>query len=89
MFRFLQSPHCKVMISRIAVDEAQDGETTIPAQKLFDIIRALPDGSKVTVSQTGDKVTVQTIEGASHALIPERPVEVARAVISWMQTLPA
>jgi pimeloyl-ACP methyl ester carboxylesterase len=37
----------------------------------------------------GDKVTVQTIEGASHALIPERPVEVARAVISWMQTLPA
>lgn len=37
----------------------------------------------------GDKVTVQTIEGASHALIPERPAEVARAVISWMQTLPA
>jgi len=26
---------------------------------LFDIIRALPDGSRVTVSQTGDKVTVQ------------------------------
>ena len=35
----------------------------------------------------GDKVTVQTIEGASHALIPERPMEVARAVINWMQTL--
>lgn len=47
------------MISRSAVDDAQDGETTIPARKLFDIIRALPDGSKVTVSQTGDKVTVQ------------------------------
>jgi pimeloyl-ACP methyl ester carboxylesterase len=37
----------------------------------------------------GDKVTVQTIEGASHALVPERPVEVARAMINWMQTLPA
>ncbi len=46
------------MIARSAVDDAQDGETTIPARKLFEIIRALPDGSKVTVSQTGDKVTV-------------------------------
>ena len=43
------------MISRSAVDDAQDGETTIPARKLFDIIRALPDGSKVTVSQTGQR----------------------------------
>lgn len=47
------------MVSRVTVDEAQDGETTIPARKLFDIVRALPDGSKVTVSQTGDKITVQ------------------------------
>ena len=47
------------MVSRIAVDEAQDGETTIPARKLFEIIRALPDGSRITVSQTGDKITVQ------------------------------
>src|SRR5688572_9845095 len=47
------------MIARSAIEDAQDGETTIPARKLFDIIRALPDGSKVTVSQTGDKVTVQ------------------------------
>ncbi|KAF1013240.1 MAG: Beta sliding clamp [Stenotrophomonas maltophilia] len=47
------------MVSRIAVDDAQDGETTIPARKLFEIIRALPDGSHITVSQTGDKITVQ------------------------------
>lgn len=47
------------MISRAAVEDAQDGETTIPARKLFDIVRALPDGSRVTVSQSGDKVTVQ------------------------------
>src|SRR5690606_20813478 len=42
-----------------AVEEAQDGETTIPARKLFEIVRALPDGSRITVSQSGDKVTVQ------------------------------
>ena len=47
------------MVSRSNVDEAQDGETTIPARKLFDIVRALPDGSKVTVSQAGEKITVQ------------------------------
>jgi len=46
------------MVARQAVDDAQDGETTIPARKLFEIVRALPDGSKVTVSQSGDKVTV-------------------------------
>ena len=47
------------MVARTSVDDAQDGETTIPARKLFEIVRALPDGSKVTISQAGDKVTVQ------------------------------
>jgi len=47
------------MVSRIAVEDAQDGETTIPARKLFEIIRALPDGSRITVWQTGEKITVQ------------------------------
>lgn len=47
------------MVSRVAVEDSDDGETTIPARKLFDIVRALPDGSKVTVAQTTDKVTVQ------------------------------
>ena len=47
------------MVARVAVEDAADGETTIPARKLFDIIRALPDGSRVTVSQSAEKVTVQ------------------------------
>ena len=47
------------MVGRIAVDGAEDGETTIPARKLFDIVRALPDGSKVSVSQSSEKITVQ------------------------------
>lgn len=47
------------MVARCAVDDAQDGEITIPARKLFDIVRALPDGSRVTVSQSGEKITVQ------------------------------
>jgi DNA polymerase III subunit beta len=47
------------MVARTRVEDAQSGETTIPARKLFEIVRALPDGSKVTVSQAGDKITVQ------------------------------
>jgi len=47
------------MVARSAVDDAQDGETTIPARKLFDIVRALPDGSKVTISQSGSKINLQ------------------------------
>lgn len=47
------------MIARATVDDAQDGEITVPARKWFEIVRALPDGSKVVVSQSGDKVTVQ------------------------------
>ena len=47
------------MVARTPVDDAQDGETTIPARKLFEIVRALPDGAKVTLSHAGDKTTVQ------------------------------
>jgi DNA polymerase-3 subunit beta len=48
------------MVARTGVSEARDGETTIPARKLFEIVRALPDGSQVTVSQGDDKVTLQS-----------------------------
>ena len=46
------------MVARAVVEDAQDGETTIPARKLFEIVRALPDGCRVTVAVSGDKATV-------------------------------
>ena len=46
------------MIARSEVEDAQDGEITIPARKLFEIVRALPDGSRVTLAQSGDRVTL-------------------------------
>jgi DNA polymerase-3 subunit beta len=46
------------MVARTKVEDAEAGETTIPARKLFEIVRALPDGSKVTIAHVGDKVTV-------------------------------
>src|SRR3546814_19168280 len=53
------------MIARSAVDDAQDDETTIPARKLFDIVRALPLDRKVAASQHGDKVKWQPGRGRS------------------------
>lgn len=46
------------MVSRCPVEDAEVGETTIPARKLFEIVRALPDGSRVTLSQGKDKATL-------------------------------
>jgi DNA polymerase-3 subunit beta len=40
------------------VDVTEEGEVTIPARKLFDICRALPDGVKVELRLSGDRVTV-------------------------------
>src|SRR5690242_21958432 len=37
------------------VDGSEDGETTIPARKWFDLVRALPDGVKVDVQVKGDR----------------------------------
>src|SRR3990167_3247760 len=47
------------MIARCAVEDAESGEGTLPARKLFEIVRALPDGSRVTITHVGDKATVQ------------------------------
>lgn len=46
------------MIATTAVDKPTDGETTIPARKLFDIVRALPDGVTVDFKQNGERIAV-------------------------------
>ncbi len=47
------------MVASTTAEGAEAGETTVPARKLFDIVRALPDGAQVTVTQSGERVTVQ------------------------------
>ncbi|MCI1711275.1 MAG: DNA polymerase III subunit beta [Chiayiivirga sp.] len=47
------------MVARTEVEQAEDGETTIPARKLFDLVRALPDGSRLSFSLSGDRMTLQ------------------------------
>lgn len=47
------------MVARCEAQETENGETTIPARKFFDIVRALPDGSTVRIAQHGDKAEVR------------------------------
>ena len=44
------------MAASADVEKAGDGEITIPARKLFDIVRALPDGSRIDLKLNGDRV---------------------------------
>ena len=47
-----------------------------------------PAQSRTELSDVlGSQVTIALIEGAGHALLPERPFEAARAIASWMRGL--
>ncbi len=46
------------LISSVSADVGQDGEITVPARKLVDIVRALPDGSNILFSVKDEKATM-------------------------------
>ncbi len=46
------------LISSVAANVDQDGEITVPARKLVDIVRALPDGSNITFAVKEEKATM-------------------------------
>ena len=48
------------MIARCEVPVDQPGEVTIPARKLADIWRALPDGADVSVVVEGERATIRS-----------------------------
>ncbi len=46
------------MVARTSAEELDPGDVTIPARKLFDICRALPDGCRIKLEKNGERVTV-------------------------------
>lgn len=46
------------LISSVAADVSMEGEITVPARKLLDIVKALPDGSNISFSISDDKATL-------------------------------
>lgn len=51
------------LITSVDAEIATEGEVTVPARKLVDIVRMLPDGAKVTAVLEGDKMTVSSGRG--------------------------
>ncbi len=47
------------MVATIAVEGAKNGEVTIPARKMFDIVRALPDGVHIDLALNGERVALK------------------------------
>ena len=46
------------LISSVPADFTQEGEVTVPARKLVDIVKALPDGSNIAFKVSDDKATL-------------------------------
>lgn len=46
-----------------------------------------PEKRNELKDELGDRVTVEMIDGASHALIPEQPAAVAAALVRWMRAV--
>ena len=51
------------LITSVEADVQAEGETTVPARKLVDIVRMLPEGVSITAVLEGDKLTVSSGRG--------------------------
>lgn len=58
-----------LVTSSFEVDMKTSGTTTIPAQMFFDIVRKIPDGSKIMISQESDTI-MQIKSGKSKYNLP-------------------
>ena len=59
------------LVARIAQPAVEPGEVTIPARKLADICKALPDGAAMTIDTEGEKATV--VSGKSRFTLTTLP----------------
>jgi DNA polymerase III subunit beta len=48
------------LVSRAVIKCQASGKTTVPARKLFDICRGLPEGAELTLESSGDKLRLQS-----------------------------
>lgn len=48
------------LVARARVQNLEPGKVTVPARKLFDICRGLPEGADVTLETSGDKVLLRS-----------------------------
>ena len=62
------------MIAKVPLDNAQSGDITIPARKIVDICRALPEGAMVNISLDTEKARVTVQSGRSRFNLTTLPI---------------
>ncbi|MFM2005024.1 MAG: hypothetical protein RLZZ09_679, partial [Pseudomonadota bacterium] len=61
------------LLTRVHVDSAEEGAITVPARKLLDIFRLLPERSEVTLEHIDDRLSIRS--GRSRFNLTTLPVE--------------
>ena len=59
------------LVSHVEAEVSQTGETTVPARKLFDICRGLPEGARITCELSEGRFTVRS--GRSRYTLATQP----------------
>jgi len=62
------------MIAKVPLDNAEPGDITIPARKIVDICRALPEGAKINITLDTEKERVSVQSGRSRFNLTTLPI---------------
>jgi pimeloyl-ACP methyl ester carboxylesterase len=86
-------PHLRPAYRRAGQAPARDAWWGVSNSPILDVQGAMdpwrpPNTRREWADVLGGEVTVEVIDGCSHAMLPERPLETARAIASWIATLP-
>ncbi len=60
----------------------EPGAVTVPAGPFFDLVRRLPDGAQIGLSQTDDKTRLSVQAGRSHTRLPTLPADEYPDIVS-------
>ncbi|MDX1706478.1 DNA polymerase III subunit beta [Pseudidiomarina sp.] len=69
------------LVSACDIDKGTEGQVTVPAKKLLDIIRSLPDGAPIELSASEDKATIRS--GRSKFTLATLPAEDFPNIDDW------
>lgn len=69
------------LVSSCEIEGGEEGEVTVPAKKLVDIIRSLPDGAAVEFSASADKATIRS--GRSKFTLATLPAQDFPNIDDW------
>jgi DNA polymerase-3 subunit beta len=48
------------MVAHCSLEDGDDGEITLPARKLLDVCRSLPEGAKIELDMSGDRAQIRS-----------------------------